>query len=56
MNPVEEHDDYFVQKRNAAGTLGLSCLQKVVASFRMIAYGIAADATETMFVLARVLL
>ena len=24
MNVVEEYDDYFVQKRNAAGTLGLS--------------------------------
>ena len=46
MNAVEEHDDYFMQKRNAAGTLGLSCLQKVVAAFRMIAYGIAADATD----------
>jgi len=46
MNAVEDHDDYFVQKRNAAGTLGLSCLQKVVAAFRMIAYGVAADATD----------
>jgi len=46
MNAVEEHDDYFVQKRNAASTLGLSCLQKVVAAFRMIAYGVAADATD----------
>ena len=34
MNAVEEPDDYFVQKRNAAGTLGLSCLQKVVVAFR----------------------
>jgi len=41
INAVEEHDDYFVQKRNAAGTLGLSCLQKVVAAFWMIAYGVA---------------
>ena len=38
MKAVEEHDDYFVQKRNAAGVLGLSCLQKVVAAFRMLAY------------------
>jgi hypothetical protein len=29
MNIVEEHDDYFVQKRNVTGTLRLSCLQKV---------------------------
>ena len=46
MNAAEKHDNYFVQKRNAAGTLGLSCLQKVVAAFRMIAYGVAADATD----------
>jgi hypothetical protein len=26
MNVVEEHNDYFVQKRNAAGTLGLPFL------------------------------
>lgn len=46
MNAVEKYDDYFVQKRNAAGTLGLSCLQKVVAAFRMLAYGVAADAMD----------
>ena len=46
MNAIEEHDEYFVQKRNAAGTLGLSCLQKVVAAFRLLAYGVAADALD----------
>jgi len=46
MNAVEEHDDYFVQKRNAADVLGLSCLQKVVAAFRMLAYGVRADALD----------
>ena len=46
MNAVEEHDDYFVQKRNADGVLGLSCLQKVVAAFRMLAYGVPADALD----------
>ena len=46
MNAVEEHDDYFVQKRNAASQLGLSCLQKVVAAFRMLAYGVPADALD----------
>jgi hypothetical protein len=45
MNVVEQHDDYFIQKRNAASTLELSCLQKVASSFKMIAYGIAANAT-----------
>ena len=46
MNAVEEHDEYFVQKRNAAGTLGLSSLQKVVVAFRLLAYGVAADALD----------
>ena len=46
MNAVEEHDDHFVQKRNTAGQLGLSCLQKVVAAFRMLAYGVPADALD----------
>jgi hypothetical protein len=46
MNVVEEHDDYFVQKSNAASTIGLSCLQKVAAAFRMITYGVPADATD----------
>jgi hypothetical protein len=46
MNAVEAHDDYFVQKRNGAGVLGLSCFQKITAAMRMITYGVAADATD----------
>uniref|UniRef100_J3MN98 Uncharacterized protein n=1 Tax=Oryza brachyantha TaxID=4533 RepID=J3MN98_ORYBR len=46
IKAIEEHDDYFKQKRNAAGVLGLSCLQKVVAAFRMLAYGVPADALD----------
>jgi len=46
MNAVEAHDDYFVQKRNAANVLGLSCLQKVTAAMRMLTYGVPADATD----------
>jgi hypothetical protein len=46
MNAVEEHDDYFKQKRNAAHQQGLSCLQKVTVVFRMLTYGVAADATD----------
>jgi hypothetical protein len=49
MNVVEEHDDYFVQKRNAVGVLGLTCLQKVVAAFRMLAYRVPADALDEYF-------
>jgi len=46
MNTVEEHDDYFMQKKECSRYPGLSCLQKMVAAFRMIAYGVAADATD----------
>ena len=46
LQAVEQHDEYFVQKRNAAGILGLSSLQKITASFRMLAYGVAADAMD----------
>ncbi|XP_062021009.1 uncharacterized protein LOC133737487 [Rosa rugosa] len=40
---VVAHDNYFVQRRNATGRLGLSSLQKVTAAFRMLAYGVPAD-------------
>ena len=46
MKAVEEHGNYFVQKRNAAGVLRVSCLQKVVAAFCMLAYGVLADALD----------
>ena len=43
---LEEKDEYFVQKRNAAGVLGLSSLQKMIAALRMLAYGVGADFTN----------
>jgi len=46
MNAVESYNDYFVQKRSAANVLGLSCFQKVTTSFRMLTYGVPADATD----------
>jgi hypothetical protein len=46
MNAVEAHNDYFVQKRDAANVLGLSCFQKITAAMRMITYGVPADATD----------
>ncbi|XP_004293133.1 PREDICTED: uncharacterized protein LOC101306305 [Fragaria vesca subsp. vesca] len=45
-NAVVNHDSYFVQKRNAAGVLGLSSLQKITAALRMIAYGTSADQVD----------
>jgi hypothetical protein len=46
INAIEEHDDYFVQKRNAANVLGLSCFQKVTTAMRMLTYGVPADAID----------
>jgi hypothetical protein len=40
---LEATEPYFVQRRNAAGRLGLSSLQKMTAAKRMLAYGTTAD-------------
>ncbi|KAH9753307.1 dde tnp4 domain-containing protein [Citrus sinensis] len=45
-NSVEQHDSYFVQKRNYAGVLGLSSLQKISAAMRMLAYGVSDDSID----------
>ncbi|XP_021735688.1 protein ALP1-like [Chenopodium quinoa] len=46
MNKVVEGDPFFQQRRNAAGRLGLSPLQKCTAAIRMLAYGVAPDAVD----------
>ncbi|TVU11893.1 hypothetical protein EJB05_45503, partial [Eragrostis curvula] len=46
VSKVEAHDDYFRQKPNAAGVLGASPIQKVVAAVRMLAYGMSADSLD----------
>ena len=46
INAVKGHDVYFTQRRDRLGKLGLSPLQKVTAVFRMLAYGLPADATD----------
>ncbi|XP_062186058.1 uncharacterized protein LOC133889624 [Phragmites australis] len=43
---VEEKDPWFQQRRNAAGELGLSTLQKVIAAFCMLAYDAPADSLD----------
>ncbi|KAL9671063.1 hypothetical protein QQ045_008627 [Rhodiola kirilowii] len=40
------HDVYFTQRVDAVGVLGLSPLQKITASLRMLAYGTPADAID----------
>ncbi|XP_074589601.1 uncharacterized protein LOC141845444 [Curcuma longa] len=46
FNAVSNHDNYFVQKRDGVGKLGLSGLQKMTAAFRILPYGVPADATD----------
>ncbi|XP_021719320.1 uncharacterized protein LOC110686994 [Chenopodium quinoa] len=46
MNKVVEGDQLFQQRRNAAGRLGLSPLQKCTAAIRMLAYGTSPDAMD----------
>ncbi|KAF8404080.1 hypothetical protein HHK36_008957 [Tetracentron sinense] len=43
---LKAHDPYFILKRNAAETLGLSSLQKVTAAMRMLAYSVAANVVD----------
>jgi hypothetical protein len=39
-------DPWFIQRRDGVGRLGLSSLQKCTATLRMLAYDVAADATD----------
>jgi hypothetical protein len=43
VQAIEQHDDYFVQKRESNGRFGLSCLQKIIAAYIMISYDVPAD-------------
>ena len=46
VDAVKSHDNYFQQRCDGLGRLGLSTLQKITAVFRMLAYGVPADATD----------
>ncbi|XP_021745063.1 uncharacterized protein LOC110711007 [Chenopodium quinoa] len=49
MNKVVDGDQFFQRRRNAAGRLGLSPLQKCTAAIRMLAYGLASDAVDEYY-------
>ncbi|KAK8936782.1 hypothetical protein KSP39_PZI012448 [Platanthera zijinensis] len=40
---VQEHDNFFVQKKDGVGKPGLSTIQKITAAFRMLAYETSTD-------------
>src|SRR5438270_3990608 len=42
-NALESRNEYFVQKWDAVGRLGLSPLQKITTAIRILAYGCSAD-------------
>lgn len=46
LEKVSEADDYFQQRPDATGLLGLSSLQKVTAALRVMAYGSSADSLD----------
>ena len=46
LDAIQSHDNYFVQRRDGCGKLGLSSFQKVTIVFRMLAYGVSADSTD----------
>ena len=43
VDALEEHDEYFTWKRNAAGKLGFSPIQKATMAIRQLAYGVTSD-------------
>jgi hypothetical protein len=46
VDRVCAYDQWFVQRPDAVGWMGLSSLRKCTAALRMLAYGIAADVTD----------
>ena len=46
LRTLQQHNNYFVQRRNAANTLGLSGEQKMTAALRMLAYGMSTDSID----------
>jgi hypothetical protein len=45
-NAMKAHNPYFKQRRDALCVLGLSCLQKITTTHRILIYGIPADLTD----------
>lgn len=46
LSQLQQHDDYFVQKNDGRGVLGLSDIQKITAAMRMLAYGLHVDCVD----------
>ena len=46
LHTLQQHNDYFVQRRNDDNTVGLSGEQKMTAALRMLPYGMSADSLD----------
>ena len=46
MEKVSQRDNYFIQKVDACGYVGLSSHQKCTSALRMLCYGLSGDATD----------
>ena len=46
LHTLQQHNDFFVQRRNDAKVVGLSGEQKMTAALRMLAYGMYADSLD----------
>ena len=46
VDAIAKEDDYFFQKRDTAGQLGFSPLQKGTTAMRILAYGYSADSID----------
>ncbi|XP_028094044.1 uncharacterized protein LOC114294129 [Camellia sinensis] len=46
LNAIQTHNSYFVQKQDAAHVVGLSPLQKMTSTMRILSYGVTADVID----------
>ena len=46
LHTLQQHNDYFVQRRNAANTVGLSGEQKMTGALHMLAYGMSTNSLD----------
>jgi hypothetical protein len=46
VKDCEANSNYFKRRRNAAGTMGFSAFQKILAAMRVLAYGIPTEYTD----------
>ena len=46
LNGIQQVDNYFTQRADCTGLGGLGPFQKITAAFRILAYGVPADAVD----------